>query len=151
MPTEPEDLEARLARMVKELNSLKAGLRLLGVKQCNTCGKWFLSQDGKALFEAGDPVCYNCIQKWWQQRAPELNIDERQVIEHKLLRWLVAHYSAQVIHQARKLPRPEALELKIMVACDQCNGLGKTGSHSECHHCEGRGTVRVVKFWPDLP
>lgn len=150
MPTDPQDLEARFSRIVEELNHIKAGLRLLGVKQCRSCGKYFLSQDRTALFEAGEPVCHNCIQDWWEKRSPELSIEERQSIEHKLLRWLVACYNALVIHQAKKLPRPEDLELKIVVACDQCNGAGKTDGGGPCHHCEGRGSLWVVQLRPNL-
>ncbi len=150
MPAEAKDLEASLARVVEELDHLKAGLRLLGVKQCSYCRKYFLSQDGKTLIEAGELVCYKCLQKWWQERSPSFTIEERQAAEHKLLRWLVAHHGAKVIRQAGKLPRPADMELKIVVTCEECNGSGKNESRAECHNCEGRGSVWVVKLWPGL-
>jgi len=87
------------------LDGLKGALLLLGVKQCCWCSKYFLCPDVRALFDADELVCYGCIQEWWQHRCPELSIEKRQAVEHKLLRWLVSHHDAKVIRQTEKLPQ----------------------------------------------
>jgi hypothetical protein len=150
-PVELQELETRLARVVEELNHLKDGLCLLGLKQCSGCGKYSVSTDGKNLLEAGGQlVCYSCVQEWWQRRSPALNSEERQAVEHKLLRWLVTHHNAKVIRLAEKLPRPIELELKIIAACEQCAGTGKIDGGKRCLNCEGRGSVWVVRLRPEL-
>ena len=149
MPMDAKDLETSLTRILQELEHLKDGLGLLGVKQCAHCRRYFRSEDGGALFDAGQLVCYGCLQDWWLQHSPKLGIDERQRIEHKLLRWLVANHQAKVIRTVKKLPQADQIELKIVVACDQCSGTGK-GAGRECQNCEGRGSVWVVGLRPEL-
>jgi hypothetical protein len=150
MSVEPKELEASLARLFQELDHLKAGLRLLGLKQCGFCRKYFLSTDGRALLDVGQFVCRGCVQVWWRQTSPLLSIEERRVVEHKLLRWLVAYHNAKVVRQMGKLPRADEMELKIVVECEQCQGTGKSASAGECHNCEGRGSVWVVDLRPEL-
>ncbi len=150
MPVETKDLEASLASVLRELEHLKDGLRLLGLKQCSACGTYFLCQDGKALFDAGELACYACLTPWWRRYSPGLSIEQRQALEGKLLRWLVAHHDAKVIRHAEKLPPSDAIELKVVVACDQCDGTGKNEGGRECHNCEGRGSVWVVTLRPEL-
>lgn len=150
MAVEPKDREANLARLAEELDHLKDGLGLLGVKQCSRCGNYFLSADGKNLFDAGQLVCHGCIQDWWQELSPSLSIEERQAMEHKLVRWLVAHHGAKVIRQQEKLPPSDDLALKMVIACDQCDGTGRSPSGGECHNCEGRGSVWVIEIKPEL-
>jgi len=150
MPSDRDDVERRIARLTKELDYLKGGLRLLGLQPCSCCGKYFLSSDGKNLFDAGELVCVQCLQTWWQQREPTLSIEARQAIEHKLARWLVAYHNAKFIRQAEKLPRAEMLAIKVVVACEQCNGTGKLANGSACRHCDGRGTVWVVELRPEF-
>jgi hypothetical protein len=150
MPDPEKDLEARLSRVDRELEQLKDGLRLLGIRQCNHCRKFFLSQDGKTLFEGDELVCYSCVQDWWHEHAAALNTEQRQAIEHKLMRWLIAHHNAKVIRQPEKMPRPEELELKMVVGCEQCNGTGKTEAGKRCSYCDGRGFVWVVVLWPQF-
>lgn len=150
MPSDQNDLESRIARLTKELQHLKNGVRLLGLEQCGCCRKYFLSSDGKALFDAGELVCYKCLQNWWQQRESTLSIEERQAIEHKLARWLVAYHNARIIREARKLPRAEMLEIKLAVACEPCNGTGKLDEGDRCRNCDGRGTVWVVVLRPEF-
>jgi hypothetical protein len=152
MPNEPEkDFEAKLARLSQELNRQGEALRLLGLKPCSSCGRYYLGQDGKSLLDGGPGqlVCHRCVQDWWRQRSPELNTKQRQAIEAKLRRWLVTHYNAKVIQQDEKLPPDSQIELKIVVACEQCNGTGKNPS-GECHSCDGRGSVWVVQLRPEL-
>ena len=52
---------------------------------------------------------------------------DREAIERKLMRWLVAHHGGQVIHDLRKLPDSQLLELKIAATCGDCNGTGVQG------------------------
>jgi len=149
MPGDPKDLDARLAAVTKELENLRGGLRLLGLKQCSSCGKFFQA-DGKALIDVGQIVCHKCIQNWWDQHSPTLNIQERQAVEHKLARWLVSDHNAKVVRQRAKLPRVDEIDLKMVVACEQCGGTGKNSGGKECNNCEGRGTVWVVRLLPVL-
>jgi len=137
-------------RIAREIERLKEGLQLLGLKQCCCCGRYSLTRDGKALFEAkGESACFNCIWDWWKRRSPELAIEERLAIEHKLLRWLVAHYGAKVVRQAAKMPKPETIKYKLIVGCDECKGTGKIAA-ATCSYCEGRGFEWGVILWPEL-
>jgi len=149
MPFEPKDIETSIARINAELDHIKDGLRLLGLKQCSCCNKFFLSQDGKTLFDAGQLVCYDCLQQCWQQRSPELSVEQRLAIEHKLLRWLVAYHKGKVIRHAESMPPAAAIELKMVVACEQCAGTGQSLGGA-CHNCAGRGNVWVITLRPEL-
>jgi len=142
-----EDVRASLARIERELDGLKGALLLLGVKQCCWCRKYFLSPDARALFDGDELVCYGCIQEWWQHRCPELSIEKRQAVEHKLLRWLVSHHDAKVIRQTEKLP--QRIELKILAACERCGGTGKSDTGGKCHPCGGCGNFWVVRLVPE--
>ena len=151
MPNEPEkDYEAKLARIVQELDNQKQALRLLGLRPCSRCGKYFQMQEGKNLLDAGQLVCYRCVPDWWRQRSPTLNTQQRQGIEAKIRRWLVTHYKAKIIQQAEKLPPAGEIEFKIVVSCEQCNGTGETAGGGKCHSCDGRGNVWVVQLKPEL-
>lgn len=46
--------------------------------------------------------------------------------ERALHRWLANHYHADVIGQARDLPKPERLLMKLVIGCEQCDASGKT-------------------------
>jgi hypothetical protein len=152
MPLEPEkDLEAKLSRIAQELGHVKDALRTLGLKQCASCGKYYPAQDGKSLFDADHQlICSRCVPDWWRRRSPSLPAEQRQGLEHKLRRWFVTHHNAKVIQQADKLPPPEKIELKLVVACEQCNGSGKSAGGGECRSCDGRGSVWVVRLYPEL-
>lgn len=150
MPAEHSGGEPSLEGIVQELRHLKDALGLLGIRQCSYCGKYFLSEHGKSLFEAGELSCFNCIQDWWQRRSPGLTVQERQTIEQKLLRWLVVHHNGKVITHADKMPKPEAISLKMVVGCQQCGGTGTLPGGKACHNCEGRGTEWVVVLRPEL-
>ena len=150
MPVERNVDELSLEQVVQELNHVRDALRLLGLKQCSYCGKYFPSDHGQSLFEAGELSCYVCIQDWWRRRCPNLSVPERQAVEQKLLRWLVAHHNGKVIKHADKMPKPGDIELKMVVGCEQCTGTGKTENGKECHNCEGRGSEWVVVLKPEL-
>ncbi|HEV7966812.1 MAG TPA: hypothetical protein VGP19_04545 [Candidatus Acidoferrales bacterium] len=150
MPSDAEkDYEARLASIVHELGRQKDALKLLGLKQCSCCGKYYLAQDGKNLLDAGPLVCHRCVQDWWRKTSPTLSLKQRQAVEAKLRRWLVSHHNAKVIQQSDKMPPAGQIELKIVVACEQCDGTGKSSSGENCHSCDGRGSVWVVELRPE--
>ena len=138
-----------LAFLLKELDSLRAGVALLGLRQCSCCGKYFNSADSKNLLKAGDLVCYSCVFDWWRRRSPVLALEERTAVEGKLLRWLVADHGAKVIRDARRLPEPDAIELKFVVACGHCGGIGRFGG-AACQSCNGLGTEWVVVLKPQM-
>ena len=84
MATEKEnDLEAKLVRLTHEVERQKDALKLLGLKPCSSCGKYYLGQDGKGLLDSGlgQLVCHRCVQDWWRQRSPTLNTKQRQAVE----------------------------------------------------------------------
>jgi hypothetical protein len=143
-------VEEGLASLKRDLEHLKAGLRLLGVTPCSWCGIYYRRSDPSALFNYGDLVCYNCIARWWLHRCPELSGDERQKVERDLRRWLVNHHHAEVIGRLGDLPKPELLLLKLVTGCEQCSASGKTNTGRRCPECDGRGTVWVVVRAPDF-
>jgi len=139
-----ESLEERLSRIERELELQKTGLAALGVKPCCRCGIYYLRSNPGALFNCGELVCFKCIQPWWVDRSPKLSPDERTKTESDLCRWLLNHHQAELILRIGDLPSPEQLRIKLVVACETCNGEGKTHSGKKCTQCDGRGTVWVV-------
>jgi hypothetical protein len=134
---------ATLARMERELELLRQGLSLLDIKPCSPCRRFFRAEPG-ALFDAGyELVCFGCIPNWWPQRSPQLSARDRQLMEYRLVRWLLAHHHAHVIHQAEKLPPDQPQEFRLVTDCEECEGTG-TLVGSRCHYCNGRGTLWVV-------
>ena len=150
MTAEPNDPEETLARISQELQHLREGLRLLGLRPCSHCGRYFLSSDAGALLDAGQLVCYICLHDWWQQRSPALSVQQRQTAEHKILRWLVAYHGAKVVNRPDKMPPAEEIEFKLVVACDECDGTGKNDAGGKCHNCGAQGSVWVVRLTPQL-
>jgi hypothetical protein len=132
-----------LAYLSSELDKIKEGLKLLGLQQCSCCRKYFKCLDGKNLLNAGQLVCYRCVSDWWQQRSPQISIEERNAVEHQLLRWLTAYYEAKVIRRPGQMPAPENILLKIVVRCEQCMGAGMMDG-TKCQSCDARGFVWVV-------
>jgi hypothetical protein len=150
LPGAPEKaLDDRLASLERELDHLKAGLGLLGVKPCSWCGIYHRISDSGALFTCGELACFNCLPQWWLHRSPGLSGTDRQVAERELRRWLVTHHNAEVIGRLEDLPQPERLRLKLVTGCELCDESGKTYTGHRCHHCDGRGTVWVVVRAPD--
>ncbi|MBZ5594539.1 MAG: hypothetical protein LAP39_20040 [Acidobacteriia bacterium] len=143
MPDEADKgLLERLARIERELGHLKDALGLLGVRRCCRCQKFFRRADGAALFDCGDLVCYPCIHEWWPRRCAELAVKDREIIERRLVSWLVTHHNGQVIHDLRKMPEDHLQELRIVATCGECNGTGAQG-HQRCPYCDG-GSIWVV-------
>jgi len=144
MPDESEkDLREAVSRIERELVHVKDALGLLGVRQCHWCQRFFRRADAGALLDCGgDLVCYECIHEWWPHRCAELSVKDREAIERTLKRWLVTHHNGQIIHDLRKLPDNQLLELKIAATCENCKGTG-VQDHGRCRSCDG-GSIWVV-------
>lgn len=129
-----------LARIDRDLENLKNGLTLLGVKPCCCCGTFFHSAERSHLFDCGELVCLDCIHEWWTTRSPELDLEDREIIERKLVNWLVNHHRAQVIRKTEELIGCPQHKFRLIVSCARCDGsslsLGK-----RCPACDGRGTI----------
>ncbi len=138
MDTDTGEILERLARVERDLQQLLDGMALLGVKRCENCRKFYRTSDTAALFDDGvEAVCFGCVHEWWPRRSGE------SPIEHKLVRWLVAHHHAQLIQQSHKLPADQLQEFRLAAACDQCQGSGTLlGAH--CRYCGGEGKLWVV-------
>lgn len=132
-----------LAFVLHELECLREGVSLLGLKQCSCCRRYFHCPDAKNLLNVGQLVCYRCVESWWQQRSPKLGIEERRNAERQILRWLVAYHGAKVIRDMRHMPAADTIELKVVVGCEQCAGKGSRGAEA-CSNCDGRGSQWVV-------
>jgi len=142
--------DERLAYLERELEHLKAGLGLLGIRPCSWCGVYYRRADAGALCDCGELVCYNCIPRWWPHRSPELSAESRLRVERELRQWLVGHHHAEVIGNIEDLPKPDRLMMKLVTGCEQCGGSGKTSSSGRCHYCDGGGTVWVIVRAPEI-
>jgi len=134
----------RLSRAERELEQMRSGLGLLGVKRCSRCQAFFHSSDSAAMFGDGaESVCYGCIPAWWPARSETIESTDRLPIEHRLVRWLVAHHNARPIQQSHKLPEESLQEFRLLISCEQCEGTGKLlGGH--CHYCGSQGAMWLV-------
>jgi len=133
----PDGLVARIDR---DLENLKKGLSLLGVKPCCCCGTFFRSSERNQLFDCGELVCLDCIHGWWTSRAPELTIEDREMIERKLVHWLLNHHRAKIIRKTEEFLNPQRRKLHLVVSCARCDGTGIC-LRKRCQSCDGRGTV----------
>jgi hypothetical protein len=130
-----------LVRIQTDLENIKQGLELLGIKQCSRCGKFYRSADHGALFESIEVVCYACLGDWWKEKIPHVSTSERYTVEQSAKRWLCAYHKAIVVRHLKKLPQNPTL--KIVTACETCGGTAAVDGRW-CSNCEGRGTVWVV-------
>jgi hypothetical protein len=95
MPFEADkDYEARLAGIVHELDRQREALRLLGLKQCSCCAKYYAGQEGKNLLDAGQLVCRRCVQDWWRQCSPTL--DSKQLTKSNSRLWLPVNSATEL-------------------------------------------------------
>ena len=126
MGTDSEEVLKRLAQVERELQQMRDGLALMAVKRCENCKRFYRSSDAAALFDDGtEVVCYVCIHEWWPRRGGELELKDRETIEHKLMRWLVAHHHAQLIPPSHKLSDEQSQEFRLAADCDQCAVVGQ--------------------------
>jgi hypothetical protein len=144
MDDDAAEILKRLAEMERDLQQMRSGVGLLGVKRCENCKKFYRTSDAAALFEDGvEAVCYGCIHEWWPRRCGEMELSDRETIEHKLVRWLVAHHNAKLIPQSHKLPDERSQDFRLAADCDQCGGTGIV-LEARCRYCGGEGTLWVV-------
>jgi len=57
----PVENGQELACVSRELDNIRDGLKMLGLKQCSCCRKYFMCPDGKNLLNAGQLVCVRCV------------------------------------------------------------------------------------------
>ena len=133
----PDGLVARIDR---DLENLRNGLILLGIKPCCHCGTFFRASERSQLFDCGELVCLDCIHEWWASRSSELSLDDREVTERNLVHWLVNHHRAQVIRKTEEFSETPRQKLRLIVSCARCEGTGAS-VRKRCEACDGRGTV----------
>ncbi|MGO8984763.1 MAG: hypothetical protein ACLPHI_17260 [Terriglobales bacterium] len=137
-------IEEILSRQKLELDRLKDALGLLGINACSWCKKFFRRSDVGALFDAGELVCYGCIDDWWTHRCTQLSIKDRENLEGKLVYWLRGTHHAELFKDPAKLPESSLQELNLVASCLECRGTGKSQGKEQCPYCSGRGTVWVI-------
>ena len=137
-------VEEILSRHRQELDRLKNALGLLGITPCSCCETFVRRSDPGALFEADEPVCYDCIREWWPGRSAQLDAKDRETLEGKLVFWLRQYHRAETVKDPAKLPDPSLQELHIVARCLECRGTGKMMGEERCRFCEGRGMVSVI-------
>src|SRR5271165_3285596 len=135
-----KQLKETLARIERDLSLLQEALPLVGLKRCSQCGKFFRSSEPGALFDGGEPVCLECVEEWWVQRRQQLCVKDREVLERRLLSWLVNHHDAKLTLEPTQAA---AGSMQIVAGCVQCDGAGTVGGR-RCSACGGRGTVWLV-------
>jgi|SRR5450755_1771941 hypothetical protein len=143
-PEDASDPSAEgLARLEQELKLISQALSLLGLRRCSQCGTFFRATDRAACFDGGESVCIRCLECWWNRSRAQLSVKDREIIERRLVTWLINYHGARVV-QHRIPERGDLSEsLCILAGCTQCDGAGQFGGRS-CRACEGRGTVWVV-------
>jgi hypothetical protein len=144
MSDHPEDdTRDALSRLERELARLKSGLELLGVKACCCCQNLFRATEPGTLFDAGELVCFRCIRHWWPERVKRFSAHDRDLVEHKLVHWLLNHHGARVLHGQEKVPPADQQELQLTAACEECDGKG-VWAGAKCRFCDGRGALCLV-------
>lgn len=132
-----------IARLERDVALLKDALLLLGINNCSQCGKYFRASDRGARFDGRELICMDCLSRWWSRRSEELSVKDREVVERKLLNWLVSYHGAKVIQHPASARENPAEAFHIVVNCPQCDGAGQAAGR-RCGACEGRGSVWVV-------
>jgi len=132
-----------LARLEHELELVTQALALLGLRRCFQCGKFSRAADRGALFDGREPVCIACLDRWWKQMRARLSVKEREIVERRLVTWLVSYHGARVTVHAAPADEAPHDSLCLVAGCSQCDGSGRAGGRP-CGGCEGRGTVWVV-------
>lgn len=138
-----ENIATELAEIKRALNNLKNGFRLLGIVPCSKCGTFFRRAGTDALFDCGELICAECVYEWWLSQSPQISVKEREIIERKLVNWLITHHQATVIQHKQRLPECSPQERRMVITCSQCNGTGQL-SGRYCHACDGRGTLWLL-------
>ena len=136
-----EERDSTLARLGKELGQVRQALSLLGLRACSQCGRFFRVSENGGLFDGGELVCMGCLQHWWQMRSAQLSVNNRDVIERRLVSWLVNHHGGKVVQWGKQPADTD--RFRIVTSCAQCDGAG-TLAGRRCASCSGRGTVLVL-------
>ncbi len=131
---------AAVLRIERRLNQLIAALGLFGIEPCSFCGSFFRSSEPAALFHGnGEQVCVGCIHEWWPMRCEQLDVPDREVLDHKLAHWLIDYHNGKMIRQFQQVLQIPLQEFRIVATCSECGGAGRN-----CRFCDGHGTVWVV-------
>ena len=139
----PASRAARLLeRLERDLGLVRRALTLLGLRRCSQCGEFYRGSEAGALFDGGELICRDCVEEWWPQHREELKVRDREVVERRLVNWLVSYHGGKV------LQRPEqdvgkSETFRLTMSCVRCDGLGYVGGE-RCGSCDGRGAVWVV-------
>ncbi|MGA7409986.1 MAG: hypothetical protein WBW33_05835 [Bryobacteraceae bacterium] len=128
----------------REIAAFRNALGLLGLKQCAWCRKYVRFAEPGALFEGGELVCYGCALDWWKNKCPQLPVEERSAIEHKLVHWLIYQHHSKVIKPAGKAAEAAPDAPRLVASCIECAGKGKDTGGGHCSHCNGLGIIWVV-------
>ena len=126
-----------------ELDLVKQALSLLGLRRCSQCGKFFRALDAGTLFDGGELVCRDCVERWWAKRLVQLTVSAREAVQRRLVNWLVSYYGAKVLHRPSSVAADSPGAFRLVANCVQCDGSGTLGGR-RCGWCDGRGTVWVA-------
>lgn len=72
-------------RLEHELDLVKQALSLLGLRRRSQCEKFFRASDVGTLFDGGELVCRDGVERWWAKRAEQLTVSEREAVERRLV------------------------------------------------------------------
>src|SRR6516162_2538704 len=86
-------------RLEHELDLVKQALSLLGLRRRSQCEKFFRAAGAATLFDGGELVCRDGVERWWAKRPEQLTVSEREAVERRLVNWLVSYYAANVLHR----------------------------------------------------
>lgn len=129
-----------ILRMERRVDQLVSALGLLGIEPCSVCGSFFRNSEPASLFNgSGEAVCIGCVHEWWPMRCEQLDVAEREALEHKLTHWLINYHNGRVVRQYQKVLQIPLQEFLIVATCSECRGTGRG-----CCFCDGHGTVWVV-------
>lgn len=143
MSDQQDDTREVIARLERDLSRLRNGLELLGVKACCSCQNLFRATEPGNLFDAGELVCFSCIRNWWPVRCRAMAANDREIVEHKLVHWLLNYHDARVIREDQKLPADDKQDMRLVASCEECDGKG-VWAGTKCHFCGGRGALWIV-------
>jgi hypothetical protein len=77
------------------IEKLEAALfRHAGLDSCNRCGTFYAKHGKDGLVVAGDSVCVQCLDEWFENQAD--TEDDQGIVDatvEQLARWLLRHYS----------------------------------------------------------
>ena len=126
-------ISERLNRIECDLLHIAEALAQAGLKRCVWCRKFFKSADPKALFNSREVVCYRCVPEWWFHYRGQLATTERDLIEYRLIYWLIHQHDAKIVRDPAKLTGNSG-NISIIASCLECRGSGIFAG-SKCSRC----------------